>query len=444
MNTSLAPRQIDAKFPAKLEVLFQPKRYKVLWGGRAAGRSWGCARALLLIGKDRPIRVLCAREFQNSIAESVHKLLSDQISELGLEEFYEIQKQGIYGRNGTSFSFEGIKNNILRIKSYEGVDYCWVEEAAKVSKSSWNVLIPTIRKAGSEIWMTFNPELDTDYTYTTFVKEANKYRDDTIVCHMTWRDNPGDLSRVLPEISKMRESDYDLYLNVWEGQCLQLLEGAVYAKELRDAAQQKRICTVPWDRETPVQTFWDLGRADQTAIWMAQKVAMQIRILAFYQASGEEVIHYVRELQRRPYTYSDHFLPHDGKAKKLGSKMTIQEQLIQHFPNCNVNIVPKQSLTDGINAARLTLANCWFDEELCEEGLQSLRHYRYKVVDGQRSNEPLHDAASDGADAFRYLALAIKGNRHERKGVLARLAEAKGALIGKARSAGPNSQGWMS
>src|SRR5437016_5778465 len=156
---------ISAEFPSHLHCLFRPKRRKVLYGGRGAGRSWGCARALLLIGTERPIRVLCCRELQNSITESVHQLLKDQVDALGLEGFYNVQVARIIGKNGTTFSFEGIKNNSSKIRSYEAIDYCWVEEANKVSKASWVVLIPTIRKANSEIWITFNPELDSDYTY---------------------------------------------------------------------------------------------------------------------------------------------------------------------------------------------------------------------------------------------------------------------------------------
>src|SRR3954468_1044247 len=144
----------EIEFPEALQCLFHPKRFKILWGGRGAGRSWGVARALLMIGANRPIRVLCVRELQNSIAESVHKVLSDQIEALGLGNHYSIEKAKVYGKNGTEFSFEGIKNNTTKIKSYEGIDYCWVEEAVKVSRNSWGILIPTIRREGSEIWMT--------------------------------------------------------------------------------------------------------------------------------------------------------------------------------------------------------------------------------------------------------------------------------------------------
>ena len=195
----------DALFPAPLQCLFQPKRTKVLWGGRGAGRSWGVARALLLIGSERAIRVLCVRELQNSISESVHKLLADQIVALGLEAFYDVQVGRIIGRNGTTFAFEGIKNNTSKIKSYEGIDRCWVEEANKVSRSSWEVLIPTIRKEGSEIWLTFNPELDTDYTYQRFVMSPSEQ---SVVVKMTWRDNPWfpDVLKAEMEDLKARDS----------------------------------------------------------------------------------------------------------------------------------------------------------------------------------------------------------------------------------------------
>lgn len=417
----------QADFPAPLQCLFQPKRYKVLWGGRGAGRSWGVSRALLILGTSRAIRVLCARELQNSIADSVHKILSDQISALGLESFYAVQAARIIGLNGTEFSFEGIKNNTNKIKSYEGIDYCWVEEANKVTKQSWNILIPTIRKEGSEIWITFNPELDTDYTYVRFVKQPDENR--TVVVKMTWRDNPWfPQTELYEEMEHCRRVDYDEYLNVWEGFCRQVLEGAVYAKELRKAQEEGRICSVPWDREWPVDTFWDLGRADQTAIWFAQRVALQYRILAYFSDSQYDITHYLNECQRRGYVYGTMWLPHDAKAKRLGSKRTIEEIVRQ--AGYTVRVVPKLSLPDGINAARILFPQCWFDEEECSDGLQALRHYRFNVVNGQFSNEPVHDWASDGADAFRYMGIALR-ERREKLDVGERLRLAAAAVIGK-------------
>ena len=399
--------EINADFPAPFQVLFQPRRYKVLFGGRGGGRSWACARALLLLGTSRAIRVLCARELQNSISDSVHRLLADQISALGLDSFYEVQNARIFGVNGTSFAFEGIKNNVTKIKSYEGIDYCWVEEAHKVSRNSWGILIPTIRREGSEIWMTFNPELETDYTYTRFVRDQDPAQ--MLVIKTTWRDNPFFPDVLMREMEAEKVRDYDSYLNIWEGFCRQVLEGAVYAKELRKAQEEGRICDVPWILSSPVDCFFDLGRADATSIWFAQRVAMQYRIINYYSATGEHIAHFIRHLQRQEYTYGTVWLPHDAYAKRLGTKLTIQEQIKEH--GFKTEKVPNLSRTDGINAARLIFSNCWFDEDKCEEGLQGLRHYRYRIIDGQYSNEPLHDWASDPADAFRYLALAFREKR---------------------------------
>ena len=402
--------EVEAAFPEPLKVLFEPKRYKILYGGRGAGRSWGVSRALLILGTKKPMRYLCARELQNSISESVHRVLADQITALGLESFYEVQVNRILGKNGTSFSFEGIKNNVNKIKSYEGIDICWIEEANKVTQNSWGVLIPTIRKEDSEIWMTFNPELETDYTYRRFVKEADP--DSMSVIKMTWRDNPFFPNVLLEEKERDKEFDYDRYLNVWEGFTVQVLEGAIYAKELRRAQEEGRICSVPWNREYPVDTFWDLGRADATAIWFAQQVAMQYRILDYYTATGEgDISYYIKELQGKEYSYGTIWLPHDARAKKLGTHRTIEEQIRQ--AGFKTRIVPNISKVDGINASRLVFPNCWFDEVKCEEGLQALRHYRYKIVDGHYSNEPVHDWASDGADAFRYLALSLRERKEE-------------------------------
>ena len=135
----------QVEFPEKLEPLFTPARYKVLYGGRGGAKSWGIARTLLVLGASKPIRILCAREIQKSINESVHQLLKDQIQALGLSDFYEVLNNEIRGKNGTLILFAGLKHNVHNIKSKEGVDICWVEEAQTVSRTSWDTLIPTIR-----------------------------------------------------------------------------------------------------------------------------------------------------------------------------------------------------------------------------------------------------------------------------------------------------------
>lgn len=406
MSTSAIARA-PAQFPAKLQFLFEPSRYKVIYGGRGAGRSWGCARSLLLQGVVRPLRVLCAREMQNSIRDSVHKLLSDQIEALGLGHLYDIQQSVIRGSNGTEFSFEGIRHNIAKIKSYEGVDICWAEEADAVSKGSWDILIPTIRKQGSEIWVTFNPKLESDETYQRFVKNPPA---NCISVKTTWADNPWFPETLKTEMLDLKARDYDAFRHVWEGECRVMLDGAVYAHELRDARETKRICKVPYDHTKPVSTFWDLGWADNTSIWFAQIVGFETRIIDFYQNRQRPLDHYLGELQRRGYIYDTLWLPHDAKAHQYGTGRTIEE--LTRSKGFRTQIVPRVSLTDGINAGRTIFPNCFFDENKCADGLQALMHYKYELVgegeEGKFAAKPAHDHNSHAADAFRYLALALR------------------------------------
>lgn len=398
-----------AEFPEKLHCLFQPARYKVLYGGRGGAKSWGVARALLIQGANRPLRILCAREFQNSINESVHHLLKSQIEDLNLTHFYEIQNASITGINGTEFFFAGLRNNTSRIKSFEAVDIAWVEEAQTVSKDSWEDLMPTIRKKGSEIWLTFNPKLETDETYQRFVVKPPS---DAIVVKINWRDNPWFNETTLPrERLDALERDPDEYLNIWEGHCLTTLKGAVYAAELRKAEEENRITKVLYDVLKPVYTFWDIGWADNTSIWFAQSVGQELHLIDYYSNSLKPIDHYVNVMQSKGYVYGIDWLPHDAKAKSLQTGRSVEEALIAM--GRKVYITPNLSVADGINAARLVFNRCFFDREKCADGLQSLRHYRYEIdpESKQLSGRPLHDFHSHAADAFRYFALSMQDER---------------------------------
>jgi phage terminase large subunit len=311
--------QTELTIPDKLEPLLQPKRYKVVYGGRGSAKSWTVARILLALGATRCLRVLCCREIQKSISESVHQLLRDQIEALGLSHHYTITANAIVGKNGTQFFFAGLKHNIDSIKSKEGIDVVWVEEAHSVSKRSWEKLIPTIRKPGSEIWVVFNPELDTDDTWRRFiVNGANDPR--VLKILMNWRDNDWFTGELEAERIALRQSDPDGYLTVYEGHCRQTLEGAIYAKELRAAQAEGRITTVPYDRSMPVFTAWDLGFRDRTSIWFVQMIGFQYRIIDFCEAQRTSLEDWLKLLQQRGYLYDTHFLPHDGDNESMASR----------------------------------------------------------------------------------------------------------------------------
>lgn len=396
--------ELNIDLPEKLSFLFEPHRYKVAYGGRGSGKSWGAAISLLAQGAQRPLRILCAREFQNSISDSVHALLADQIKKLGLDGFYEVQNTAIYGKNGTEFLFAGLKHNVTKIKSFEGVDVCWVEEAQTTSKSSWDVLIPTIRKNGSEIWITFNPELDTDETYKRFVINPPS---NAKVVKVNWSDNPWFPDVLREEMEDLKARDIDAYLNVWEGNTRQVLDGAVYANELRKAQEESRIKDVIIDKSIPVSTFWDLGWSDMTSIWFVQVIpGGEVRVIDFYQDCQKPIDFYTALLQTKGYTYRDHWLPHDAEHKNMTGRSV--KEIVENM-GLPVRITPKLSIADGINAARMLMNRCYFDQTKCAEGLQALRHYRYDVDPDTKmfSTKPLHDQHSHAADAFRYVAVGL-------------------------------------
>lgn len=190
-------------------------RYKVFHGGRGSGKSWTVARFLILKASNEPCTILCTREYQKSISDSVLKLLSEQIEEMNLDSFFDVQRNVIYGRNGSQFIFEGLHHNVTKIKSMEGVKYCWVEEGEKVSNESWDVLIPTIRKTGSEIIITFNPDSLDDPTYTRFVLDPP---DNSLVIKVNHSDNPWFPEVLKEEMEYIRRIDYERYLHIWEGE----------------------------------------------------------------------------------------------------------------------------------------------------------------------------------------------------------------------------------
>ena len=396
-----------AEFPQKLKCLFDPpkSRYRVLWGGRGAGKSHSIAKALLIKGAMNPLRILCAREFQTSIRDSVHKLLCDQIEDLGLQVFYDITDRTIRAKNGTEFNFVGLKNNVANIKSYEGVDICWIEEAQAVSSRSWDTLIPTIRKEGSEIWISFNPELETDPTYQRFIIHAPE---NAQVQKINWSDNPWFPETLRLEKDALKARDPEAYNMVWEGVCRQTVDGAIFAKEMQMAELTGRITRVPYDATKPVHAIFDLGWSDATAVWFLQFIGMETRLIRYFETNQETMSSILSKLQGFGYMYDTMWLPHDAENKTLAGNGRSIEEIVRNL-GFKTRIIPKVPIVDSINAARTIFSNCYFDRENCEEGLQALRHYRYEVDPDTKmfSRTPLHDQYSHGADAFRYIGLMV-------------------------------------
>ncbi len=389
--------------PKAFKCLWDEKRYKILYGGRGGAKSHNIGRYLLIKGMAKKSRILCTREIQGSIRDSVHKLLSDIIGMYpALTDFYTVQRDNIYGKNGTEFLFKGLKHNSTEIKSTEGIDIAWVEEAERVSDASWEVLIPTIRKEGSQILISFNPKQPTDPTYVRFVANADE---SMTVKKVSYLDNPFFPKVLDAERLRLQKNDPEAYKHIWEGEFDTRFTGSVYADLLDKAKAEGRISRVPYDPSVPVITAWDIGFADYTVIWFAQVVGKEPRIIDYYINNFEDLDHYVKEINSKPYNYEQHYLPHDAQHERLGMAQSISGQLRKM--GLNHVVLKVKNVDAGIQLGRQLLQSVWIDQDKCRDGLHELRQYQYEYDEAKQmfKKSPTHN---DPADAFRYLATALE------------------------------------
>ena len=394
--------ELHVDVPDKLTFLFFPKRFKIAYGGRGSGKSHSFAKALLMRAARKRTRVLCTREVQKSIKDSVHKLLCDQIELLGLQKKFRILETEIRGTNGSEFLFSGLSNQTAdSIKSFEGVDVVWCEEAQSISKKSWNTLTPTIRKNKSEIWISFNPDLDTDETYQRFVKNPPP---DSHVAFVNYNDNPW-----FPEVLEAdrqhclltNREDYD---NIWEGKCKSAVSGAIYSNELEYASQNKLIRNVPHDSSLPVHVILDLGWNDAMTLIFVQKAASELRIIDYIEQSFKTLDWYVGEARARYRNLGEWWIPHDGEHKDFKTGKSTKE--ILEGMNCNVEVNPRLPIEDGIKHARMIFKRCYFDTDKTARLIECLKRYRRSVnAQTLEPGAPVHDEFSHGADGFRYLGM---------------------------------------
>lgn len=397
------------------------KRFKPLYeklttffayhGGRGGGKSWAIADYLLLDSITQVNRVLCCREVQKSIKNSVHKLLKDRIEALGLSKHYQVLDTEIRGLNGSLFVFTGLQEHTSdSIKSFEGVNRTWIEEAQSIRRSSLDILIPTVlRRPDSQIIFSLNPYLPSDPVYQDYIE---KQRDDCTVVQINYTDNKHCPALLVDLAEKQKADDIEVYNHIWLGEVKLIADGAVYKKEFEKVQQDKRICPVPCDAGLLVHTVWDLGVGDSTSIWFAQVVGKEVRLIDYYEASGEGLPHYARVLTEKGYLYGKHFAPHDIAVRELGSGVSRLETARKL--GINFLITPSLTIEDGIDAARQLLSTCWFDQVKTEYGLKCLRNYRreFNPKMDEFKPTPVHDWASHGADAFRYLAINVKNMSH--------------------------------
>ena len=396
--------------PKLIPVFNKPARYRVAKGGRGSAKTRTFALMTAVRGyqcgmEGKTGQILCGREFMNSLEDSSLEEVKAAIRSVPwLEDYYELGEKYIRSKDGrVSYTFAGLRRSLDSLKSKARIILAWIDEAETVSETAWRKLIPTVREDNSEIWVTYNPESKESATHKRFVEQTP---DDAIVVDMNWRDNPWFPAVLEAERLEDKRKRPDIYDHVWEGDFLVHAEGAYYATEMRDAKDQGRIGTVAYAPSMPVTTAWDLGVGDSTAIWFAQHVGAEVRLIDYYESSGVGLDHYVRVLNEKGYIYGNHILPHDVRVRELGSGKSRME-VLDSLGARPISVAPQLMVDDGIQAVRSMLANCWFDAERCERGIDALRQYHREYDDNGKvwRSRPSHDWASHGSDAFRYLAV---------------------------------------
>lgn len=405
--------EVNIDIPAPFQELFQPTkqwRHYVYYGGRASGKSTTVAIFLLVEGMRRRVRILCTREYQNSIKESVHSLLTSLIDKYDLNT-WEVSNDKIKNlKTGSEIIFIGTHNNAQSIKSMENIGIVWCEEASTMSEESMDILIPTIRAEGSFLIWTYNPITEFDPVWVRLAKDPDER---TYVRKVNSDAVEAILSpEIIAEREKMRRENPELFEHIYLGMPLTANTGSVFGKQLAQAREDGRIGRVPYDDSLGVYTAWDLGVGDATAIWFFQTTpGGEIHFIDHYESSGEDLGHYISLVQNKPYQYNKHFLPHDANSRELQTNMT----RVDFFRNRGINNVEvlrptKFTLgTDDISlVARPKFSRCWFDEEKCKRGLECLRAYHFAYDEKNRllKNKPEHDWSSHSSSAFMYALIA--------------------------------------
>lgn len=416
---------LRAEIPRRFLPLIAPKRYKGAHGGRGSGKSHFFAEQLVLRAYGRPTRAACIREVQNSLKESVKQLLVDKIQKFNLGNYFEVLEHEIRAPNGSLLIFRGMQSyNAETIKSLEGYDIAWVEEAQALSEVSLRMLRPTIRKDGSEIWFSWNPRYDSD-AVDKFFRGGSRPEDATVI-EVNWYDNPW-----FPEVlRKEKDQDYnadpEMAEHVWGGGYEIVSEGSYYARLIAQAEKEGRIGAFPYDPKLPLRTAWDIGIDDYTAVWFVQDDGKQATVVDYYEASGEHAGEVVPtcmpELnpdiaagraqlsvlgREMPFKYQRHHLPHDVKVREWGSGHRSRRETLMSLGVKPIVEGVATNPADRVQAVRKLLPIVRFNNTpRVQIGLSRLRRYRRKWNETlQTFTTPEHDINSHGSDAFGEYAI---------------------------------------
>lgn len=388
--------------------LLEPARYKGAHGGRGSGKSHFFAEYIIESHiMDQNQSTVCVREIQKSLDQSVKRLLESKIEELNAGFYFEIQENKIISKHGKGLIiFQGMQNHTAdSIKSLEGYDRAWVEEAQTLSQLSLDLLRPTIRKPGSEILFSWNPRYKTDPVDILLRKNAPP---DTVVVQANWSDNPWFPDVLRKEMEFDFDNDPDKAEHIWNG-AYGSSQGAILARWIGKARRDGRINNrVGFDvLGMPIEVSADLGFRDTASFWYWQRVPGGFNLLKYDGDSGLDADEWIPRIQENIKSLGKLgkiWLPHDSRAKTFQSRHTTMERFIEAFGLEYVGLVPQSKKQDQINAARAIIDRCAFHGELCEDGIDGLEAWEfiYNEDAGVFSREPNHNWASHPSDAFAY------------------------------------------
>ncbi len=322
---------------------------------------------------------------------------------------------------------EMINGSILQVVGSDNIDAlmstnpigCVFAEYALQHPRAWEYIRPILKENGGWAIFDFTPRgKNHGYELYNLAKSLMESGDPNWFCQKLTVDDTGVLTQADIDAERREGMSDDMvqqeYFCSFEG----VQQGSIFGRQMNEAEHSGRICAVPHQPEFPVDTWWDIGMDDPMAIWFTQTVGREIHLIDYYENNGLGMQHYAQVLQSKGYTYGTHNAPHDIEVREIGSGKSRRETALNF--GIRFAVVPNIALADGIDAARNFLARCWFDREKCKIGLAALTSYHHLWNEDRKqySSEPYHDWSSNGADAFRYLAVGHKVTVKKREAVV--------------------------
>jgi phage terminase large subunit len=410
------------ELPPKLIPVFAGKAdVRGAYGGRGSAKTRSFAKMCAVRGymwskAGREGIILCARQFMNSLDDSSLEEIKAAIeSEPWLAEHYEIGEKYVRTKDGrVAFKFSGLDRNIDSIKSKARILLCWVDEGDPVTDEAWVKLIPTLREEDSELWVTWNPERKNSATHKRFRVASDPLMK---VVELNWRDNPWFPAILERKRLKDLQERPGQYGHIWEGDFVTVVEGAYFAADLAKAKAEGRIGLVPRDPNMQIRTFWDLGRRDHTAIWIAQWANQRLNVIDFMEGAGQSPGYYFEELRARGYRGAMTYLPHDGS--RVGPENAAGRSYEDQSRDAGFDAVvirnqgPSAAML-RVDAGRRLFNRISFDERKTEAGRAALGWYHEKKDEKREIGlGPEHDWSSHAADAFGLMCVAYEEPQKE-------------------------------